>query len=109
MCILLAMAHSEHIITMERLREHYRDDILAIAERRGVENIRIFGSVARGNTHADSDIDFLYTRRPDTDLMDLGGLYMELSDLLGCGIDIVSETSLSPYMKDRILREATTL
>ena len=60
-------------LTLELLRSLYRDRILAIADRQGVDNVRVFGSYARGDQTEDSDIDFLFTCRPKTDLMDLGG------------------------------------
>lgn len=96
-------------LTLSELRSEYRDTIADIASSHGVENIRIFGSLARGDTHHNSDIDILFTRKPGTDLMDLGGFYMEVRELLGTNIDIVSDTSISPHMRDHILSEAVPL
>ncbi len=98
-----------HLLTLETLRQEHRDRILSIAARRGVKNIRIFGSMARGEQTKESDIDFLYTRLPQTDLMDLGGLLWELEELLGRKVDIVSDTALSPHMRERVLQEAVPL
>ena len=95
--------------TLDTLRRDYRDRILAIAEKQGVDNVRVFGSYARGDQTEDSDIDFLFTCRPGTDLMDLGGLLWRLEELLGKKVDIATDGGLSPHLKDRILEEATPL
>ncbi len=97
------------MITLEQLRTEYKPQILALAVKYGVENIRIFGSVARGDANDKSDIDFLFTRLRGTDLMDLGGLHSGLEETLGKKVDIVSDTAISPYMRERILQEAVPL
>ncbi len=96
-------------LTLDLLRSQYRDRILAIASHYGVKNVRVFGSYARGDQTENSDIDFLFTRLPGTDLMDLGGLYTDLESLLPAPIDVVTEGGLYPEMKDRILSEAVPL
>ncbi|MBE9156907.1 nucleotidyltransferase family protein [Nodosilinea sp. LEGE 06152] len=86
-----------------------RDRILALAEQYGAYNIRVFGSVARNEADAQSDIDFLVDMESGRSLFDLGGLLMELQDLLGCPVDIVTEKGLRAKIRDRILNEAVPL
>ena len=92
----------------ERLKEK-REDILRIAARHGAHNVRIFGSVARGDADEDSDIDFLVELEPGRNLLDLGGLLMDLQDLLGCQVDVVTENGLRSRIRERVLREAVLL
>lgn len=86
-----------------------REDILHLATVRGARNIRIFGSVARGEDDKTSDIDFLVDMEPGKSLLDLGGLLMDLQELLGCPVDIVTERGLKTRLRDRILQEAVPL
>ena len=86
-----------------------RDEILALASKRGARNIRVFGSVARGQARADSDIDFLVDMDEGRSLLDLSGLLMDLESLLNIRVDVVTESGLSPHLRDRILNEATPL
>ena len=68
-----------------------REDILRLAALRGARNLRVFGSVARGEDDSTSDVDFLVDMEPGKSLLDLGGLLMDLQELLGCPVDIVTE------------------
>ncbi len=86
-----------------------RAEILRIAARYGAYNVRIFGSVARGEDDADSDIDVLVDVRPGTSLLDLGGLLVELQELLRRRVDVVTRKGLRPRIRDRVLREAVAL
>ena len=86
-----------------------REEILRIAARRGARNVRVFGSVARGEADDTSDIDFLVTLDPGRSLLDLGGLLIELQDLLGRDVDVVSDRGIKPRIRERILREAIGL
>lgn len=92
----------------ERLQDK-REAILALATKYGAYNIRVFGSVARGEADADSDLDFLVDMEMGRNLLDLGGLLMELSDLLGCPVDIVTEKGLRSRIRERVLAEAIPL
>ena len=94
--------------TYERLKVE-RDKILEIATRRGAYNVRVFGSVARGDADEKSDIDFLVDLEPGRSLLDLGGLLMDLRELLGCEVDVVTEKGLRERIKDRVLKEAVAL
>ncbi|MBW4520214.1 MAG: nucleotidyltransferase family protein [Scytolyngbya sp. HA4215-MV1] len=86
-----------------------RKDILETAAKYGAYNVRIFGSVARGDADAESDVDFLVEMESGRSLLDLGGLLMELQDLLGCPVDIVTEQGLRQRIRDRVLNEAIPL
>jgi uncharacterized protein len=86
-----------------------REEILATAGRHGAYNVRVFGSVARGEAGARSDVDFLVQLEPGRSLMDLGGLVSDLQDLLGCGVDVVTENGLRQDIRKRVLREAVPL
>jgi len=71
--------------------------------------IRVFGSIARGEAGPDSDIDLLVELEPGRSLLDLGGLLMDLQDLLGHRVELVTEGSLHWYIRDRVLKEAVPL
>ncbi len=86
-----------------------RAELLELAHRRGARNVRIFGSVARGTGVSGSDVDFLVDVMPGTSLLDLGELYLELQELLGVPIDLVTEAGLSPRLRERVLAEAVPL
>lgn len=83
--------------------------MLAAAARHGARNIRIFGSVARGEDDGQSDIDFLVELEPGRSLFDLGGLLMDLQGMLGCPVDVVTESGLRSRMRDRVVNEAIPL
>ncbi len=91
------------------LIDQKRPDILRLAARHGAHNVRIFGSVARDEADVLSDIDILVDLEPDRSLLDLGGLLMDLQELLGCPVDVVTEKSLRPRIRERVLREAVSL
>ncbi len=86
-----------------------RQDILRIAAKHGVRSIRVFGSVARGEADEQSDVDFLVEMEPGRSLFDMGGLLMDLRELLGRNVDVVSVRGLKPRIRERVLREAVGL
>jgi uncharacterized protein len=86
-----------------------RDEILALAARHGASNVRVFGSVATGTAGEASDVDFLVDLEPDRSLFDLGGLLMELQELLGRNVDVVTEPALHWYIREKVLHEAKPL
>ncbi len=94
--------------TKHLLREN-REDILRLAARHGAYNVRVFGSVARGDADSRSDVDLLVELEPDRSILDLGGLLMDLQDLLGREVDVVTEKGLRDRIRDRVLREAVPL
>jgi len=97
------------MISYNELLRTKREDILSIAARYGAYNVRIFGSVARGEADEQSDIDFLMNMEPGRSLFDLGGLLADLEDLLGCNVDVVTEDGLRDRIRDRVLKEAIAL
>jgi len=87
----------------------YRQRILDAAARRGARNVRVFGSVARGDDRPDSDIDLLVDVEAGRTLLDVIGLEQDLHEILGRRVDVLTEKGLSPYLQQRILAEATSL
>ena len=92
----------------QRLKEK-REEILRLCAKYGVRNVRLFGSVARGEADARSDVDFLVEMEPGRSLFDLGGLQYDLERLLGCPVDVVTERGLKARIRDRVFREAVPL
>jgi hypothetical protein len=86
-----------------------RDDVLRIAAKHGAFNVRVFGSVARGEATPDSDIDLLIEKGPTTTPWFPAGLVLELEESLGRRVDVVTEKALNPHLRDRVLREAVPL
>ena len=91
------------------LLQEKREDILRVANKRGASNVRVFGSVARGEADSKSDIDILVDLEPGHSLFDLGGLLMDLQDLLGYKVDVVTERGLRARIRERVLNEAIPL
>lgn len=95
-------------MTVEQLRSR-RAEIVAVAERHGASNLRIFGSVARGEGVDSSDIDFLAQFQPDRSLFDWAELVRELEILLGAKVDVVSDRGLRDRVRQTIVRDAVPL
>lgn len=95
-------------MVLEELRNR-RDEILQVATRHGARQVRVFGSVARGDADEKSDVDFLVEMEKGRSLLDLGGLLMDLQDLLGRRVDLVTENGLRERIRSRVLREAVPL
>lgn len=95
-------------ITLDTLRTR-REEILHCAERYGASNVRVFGSVARGDQGPESDVDIIVEFEPHRTLLDHGGLLMDLRDLLGCDVDVVDADAMRPRFRDRVLKEAVPL
>lgn len=94
---------------MHPLIESNRGALVALAQRRGVTAVRVFGSMSRGDADADSDVDLLVTLSPGTSALALGGLLMDAQELLGRRVDVVTEASLHPALRDRVLADAVPL
>lgn len=92
----------------ERLRER-RDEIYRIAAEHGVTRLRVFGSVARGEARPDSDLDLLIDVGPATSSWFPAGLIIDLEQLLGCHVDVVTEKGLNPAIRDTVLRDVRSL
>jgi predicted nucleotidyltransferase len=92
---------------LDRLLEEKRGEILRIASEHGAREVRVFGSVARGEADGKSDIDFLVELETGRSLMDLGGLQMELESLLGRRVDVVTARTLGAYSRARAAGSGT--
>jgi len=96
-------------MTTEQLVQSKREAILRVAAEHGARNVRVFGSVARGEASDESDVDFLVDFEPGRSLLDLGGLRVELESLLGRRVDVVTEPGIYWLLRRRILNEARAL
>ncbi|HNX08533.1 MAG TPA: nucleotidyltransferase family protein [Methanothrix sp.] len=86
-----------------------RQEILLLAQAHGASNIRVFGSVARGEDGPESDLDLLVEMKPENGLLDLVSLWQDLEDLLGYKVDVITEGGISPRLRDHIYAEAVPL
>ncbi len=96
------------MVTDSGIQTH-RDQILRIAERHGASNVRIFGSVARGEAQPDSDLDLLVDLEPGRSLLDHIALIQDLEDLLCREVDVVESQALHSRIRNRVLAEAVPL
>lgn len=96
-------------MTPEQILKDKREEILRIAAKHGAHNVRVFGSVARGTADAQSDIDLVVAFEPGRSLLDHAALWLELQELLGCKVDVVSERGIKPRIRHRVLDEAVPL
>lgn len=96
-------------MTIDDLLKNKREDILQIAAKHGAYNVRVFGSVARGEAGPGSDVDFLVEVGPRRSAFFPAGLLADLEDLLGCRVDVLSENGLHWYIHDRVMHEAVPL
>lgn len=96
---------SRRVVAIPEIRE----DVRRIATAHGAANVRVFGSVGRGEQSSTSDLDLLVDMAKGRSLFDLVALSNELEESLGVEVDVVTEASLSPYVRDRVLDEAVAL
>lgn len=94
---------------MHPLIETHREALLALALRRGVTGVRVFGSMRRDDATDDSDVDLLVTLAPGSSALALGGLLVDAQELLGRRVDVVTEASLHPALRERVLADAVPL
>ncbi len=97
------------MLTLELLRTERRAEVLRLAERHGARNVRVFGSVARGQAAEGSDLDLLVEWEPGRSLLDHVALVQDLEDALAVKVHVGTERALHWYVRDRILREAIPL
>ena len=97
------------VVDLRGLVRQHRDRILDAANRRGARNLRLFGSVARGDFRADSDVDILVEMDPGRSLLDMCGLSLDLEHILGRKVDVFTEDSLKDRIRIRAVREAVPL
>ena len=86
-----------------------REEILRIAHGHGARNVRVFGSVARGEAKPGSDVDVLVEMEPGRSLLDIIAIKQDLEDLLGRKVDVVTEAAVSPYIRDAVFKGAISL
>ena len=94
---------------MHPLIENHRTEILALAERRGLCDVRVFGSMVRGDADETSDVDLLVTLPAGRTGLALGGLLIDVRKLLQRRVDVVTERGLHPALRERVLKEARPL
>jgi predicted nucleotidyltransferase len=97
------------MMMIEQLVHEKRTEIERIAAKHGAYHVRVFGSVARGEAGPDSDIDLLVEVGPTTSAWFPAGLILDLEDLLGCRVEIVTERAINPELREQVLREAVAL
>ena len=95
-------------MTLDELRSR-REEIVQLAALHGAHNVRVFGSVARGESDDASDVDLLVEMEPGRRLLDLGGLLMDLRRLLDRDVDVATERGLRDRVRDRVLQETVAL
>ena len=93
-------------MTTEQLVKSKRDEILRVAAQHGARNVRVFGSVARGEADEASDVDFLVDMEPGRSLLDLGSLQVDFESLLGRRVDVVTVRGLKARIRNAVLAEA---
>jgi uncharacterized protein len=96
-------------MTLQEIRESKREEIIRLAAAHGASNVRVFGSIARGEQRGESDIDLLVDLDPKRSLMDLGGLLVDLERLLGRRVDVATEQMLKPRVRSRALADSVPL
>jgi predicted nucleotidyltransferase len=102
------MYYKKTMRTLSSIRQ-YRPKIEEISARHGIDRLRVFGSLARGDNEEDSDVDFLVKLHEKRDLLDLIAFSHEVGDVLHCKVDVVSEDGVSPYLREHIFKEAVFL
>jgi predicted nucleotidyltransferase len=97
------------MVTLDTLRREKKAEILRLAGLHGCRNVRVFGSVATGESRPDSDADFLVDLESGRTLFDLAVFLSDVRDLLGAEVDVVESRSIHPYIRSRVLAEAVGL
>jgi hypothetical protein len=92
-----------------KLIQDKKSDILAIAARHGAANVRLFGSVARGDDSETSDVDLLVSMEKNRSLYDLIGLQQDVQKILNRKVDVLTDKSINSYLQTKILQEAVLL
>ena len=96
-------------MTIEELIHQHREEILRIAAQHGALNVRVFGSVARGEAGPDSDVDLLVDVGPAASSWFPAGLILDLEELLGRRVEVVTERALNPHLRQRVVGEAVAV
>jgi predicted nucleotidyltransferase len=96
-------------MNLQNLIQDKGKEILRVSRQHGAQRVRIFGSAARGDADETSDLDILVEMETGSSLLDIVAIQQDLEDLLGCKVDVVTESALSPYIRENVLKEARTL
>jgi hypothetical protein len=96
-------------MNLENLIRDKGKEILRVSRQHGARRVRIFGSTARGEANVTSDLDILVDMETRSSLLDIVAIKQDLEDMLGCKVDVVTESALSPYIRTDVLKEAKTL
>ena len=94
---------------MHPLIETHRAELLALARSRGITDVWVFGSMIRADASDHSDVDLLVTLAPGTSALSVGGLLLDAQELLGRRVDVVTEASLHPALRERVMAGAVPL
>jgi predicted nucleotidyltransferase len=86
-----------------------RDAVLSLAAKHGARNVRLFGSMARGEANTLSDVDLLVEMEEGRSLLDLVAFGQDVEDFLGCRVDVITDGGISPYLREQIYAEAVPL
>jgi predicted nucleotidyltransferase len=105
----MSMNMADETTIVDPLIRERRADILRMARAHGATNIRVFGSRARGTARPDSDLDILINLEPGRHLFDLVAIKLDLQDLLGHKVHVVTEGGISRYIRDEVMRDAVPL
>jgi len=95
--------------TIRQRLDALKPQVLAVATRHGASNLRVYGSIATGHEHADSDLDLLVDLPEEQSLLGLISLRQDLEDLLGCSVDVTEAETLHPLIRAEILEQALAL
>ena len=96
-------------MNLENLIRDKGKEILRVSRQHGARRVRIFGSTTRGEANVTSDLDILVDMETRSSLLDIVAIKQDLEDMLGCKVDVVTESALSPYIRTDVLKEAKTL
>lgn len=96
-------------MSVSNIIKNRREEIINIAKKNGAKNVRVFGSMSRGEGSAQSDLDIIVEMQSGSSLLDIIAIKQDIEDLLGRKVDVVTEASISPYIRDEVLKEAVNL
>ena len=96
-------------MAIDKVLQSRREEIVGIAQRYGAKNVRVFGSRARGEARPNSDFDILVTVGEHTSLLDIIAIKQDLEDLLGSTVHVVTDDAISPYIREKVLKQAIAL
>jgi hypothetical protein len=103
------MEYNSAIMSTLKILQSKRAEILTLAAKHGASNVRLFGSILRGEDHENSDVDLLVDMQDTRSLFDLIGLQQDLEKILGRKVDVLTENGINRHLRDRILSEAAPL